>query len=261
MLNAPMPDINDYEWELYDLAKDYSQDNDLSAKIPDKLKELQALFLQEAAKHQVLPLDNQQFQRAIAPRPSLTSGRTEFTYSGVNPGIDLGNAPSILNKSYTITADVEVPKGGGDGVIVTAGGRFGGFGLYMLKGKPVFDYNGLGLKQFRWEASQPIAAGRHTIVFDFKYDGPGVAKGGIGFLKVDGQVVATNRVPRTIPFLMPVDETFDVGLDTRTSVNEKDYQVPFPFNGKIDKLTFNLGPMQLTEKEKETSARSIRKAE
>jgi arylsulfatase len=197
---------------------------------------MQALFVQEGAKYHVLPLDNQQFQRAIMHRPSLTAGRTEFTYSGVNPGIDLGNAPSILNKSYTNTANVEAPQGGGDGMIVTAGGRFGGFGLYMLKGKPVFDYNGLGLKQFRWEGSQPISEGRHTIVFDFKYDGPGVAKGCVGVLKVDWQVIATNRMLRTIPFLMPVDETFDVGLDTRTSVNEKDYQAPFPLNGKIDKL-------------------------
>jgi arylsulfatase len=260
VLDAPMPGVNDYKWELYNLTQDYTQNNDLAAQMPDKLKKLQALFMQEAANYQVLPLDNQQFQRAITPRPSLTAGRTEFTYSGVNPGIDLGNAPSILNKSYTITVNVEVPKGGGDGMIVTAGGRFGGFGLYMLKGKPVFDYNGLGLKQFRWEGSQPISAGRHTIVFDFKYDGPGVAKGGVGVLTVDGQAVATNRMPRTIPFLMPIDETFDVGLDTRTSVNEKDYQVPFPFNGKIDKLTFKLGPMQLSPEEATTSAKAIAKA-
>jgi arylsulfatase len=163
--------------------------------MPDKLKELQALFMQEANKYQ-LPVDNQQFQGAITPRPSLTAGKTEFTYSGVIPGIDQGNAPSILNKWYTITANVDVPQGGGDGMIVTAGGRFGGFGLYMLKGKPVFDYNSLGLKQFRWEGPQPISAGKHTIVFDFKYDGPGVAKGGVGVLKVDGQVVATWKSSR-----------------------------------------------------------------
>ncbi|HWY47421.1 MAG TPA: hypothetical protein VNX70_08565, partial [Bryobacteraceae bacterium] len=260
VLDAPMPAINEYKWELYNLAQDYSQNNDLAAKMPDKLKEMQALFAQEAAKYQVFPLDNQQFQRAIAPRPSLTAGRTEFTYSGVNPGIDLGNAPSILNKSYRITADVEVPQGGGNGMIVTEGGRFGGFGLYMLKGKPVFNYNGFALVQFRWEGQQPLSAGKHTIEFAFNYDGPGVAKGGVGVLKVDGEAVATKRMPRTIPFVMPVDETFDVGLDTRTSVNEKDYQVPFPYNGKINKLTFNLGPMQLSDQEKKTSAKAIARA-
>jgi arylsulfatase A-like enzyme len=251
ILNAPMPGVNDYKWELYNLTEDYSQDNDLSAKMPDKLKEMQALFVQEAAKYQVLPLNNQQFQRAITPRPSLTAGRTEFTYSGVVPGIDLGNAPSILNKSYTITADVEVPDGGGDGMIATEGGRFGGFGLYILKGRPVFDYNGLELGQFHWQDPQPLSAGKHTIVFDFTYDGPGVAKGGTGVLKVDGQVVDTQKMARTIPFVMPVDETFDIGLDTRTSVNEQDYQVPFAFNGTIDKLTFHLGPDQLTDQERE----------
>jgi len=261
VLNAPYPGVKTYKWELYDLTKDYSQYNDLAAQMPDKLKEMQALFTQEAAKYQVLPLDNQQFQRAILPRPSLTAGKTEFTYSGVNPGIDNENAPSILDKSYTITANVEVPQGGGDGVIVTEGGRFGGFGLYMLKGKPVFDYNGLELEQFRWEGPQALSPGKHTIVFDFKYDGPGVGKGGVGVLKVDGQALATKRMPRTIPFIIPIDETFDVGVDTRTSINEKDYQVPFPFKGKIEKLTFKLGPMELTDEAKRQSMEASGKPE
>src|SRR5208337_2420478 len=260
VLDAPMPAIKDYKWELYNLVEDYSQYNDLAAKMPAKLKEMQALFAQEAAKYQVFPLDNQQFQRAITPRPSLTSGRTEFTYSGVVSGIDQGNSPSILNKSYTITADVNVPDGGGDGMIATEGGRFGGFGLYILKGKPVFDYNGLMLEQVRWEAQQPLAAGKHTIVFDFTYDGPGVAKGGTGVLKVDGQVVATQTIRRTIPFLIPVDETFDVGVDTRTSVNEKDYQVPFPFDGTINKLTFHLEPTQLTQEDQRKLQEAVAKA-
>jgi len=249
VLNASMPDINAYKWELYNLNEDYSQANDLAAKMPDKLKDMQALFMQEATKNNVLPLDNSQFARAIAPRPSATAGQTVFTYSGEMPGIPLGNAPSILNKSYTITAEVEVPQGGGDGMIVTEGGRWGGFGLYLLKGKPVFNYNGLMLAQFRWEGQQPLSAGKHTIVFDFTYDGPGIAKGGAGVLKVDGQVVATLKIPHTIPFLLPADETLDIGSDTRTPVNDKDYQVPFRFNGKINTLTFNLGPVQLTEED------------
>ena len=257
VLNAPMPDVNNYQWELYNLNEDYSQNNDLSAKMPDKLKEMQALFVEEAAKYQVLPLDNSSFARAIAPRPSATAGQTVFTYAGVLPGIPLGNAPSILNRSYTITAEVEVPQGGGDGMIATEGGRWGGFGLYILKGKPVFDYNALMLAQFRWEGQQPLTAGKHTIVFDFTIDGPGIAKGGSGVLKVDGQQVATLKVPKTIPFLLPADETFDIGVDTRTPVNDADYQVPFPFTGKIDKLTFNLGPVQLSEVEKKTAAKAI----
>jgi hypothetical protein len=160
VLNAPTPPVNDYKWELYNLTEDYSQKNDLAAKMPEKLKEMQALFVREAKKFDVLPLDNQQFKRAIAPRPSLTAGRTVFTYSGETSGIAIDNAPSILNKSYTITAEVDVPEGGGEGMIVTEGGRFGGFGLDLLEGKPVFDYNGLMLKQFRWEGPDATPARR-----------------------------------------------------------------------------------------------------
>jgi arylsulfatase A-like enzyme len=260
VLNAPMPNVNDYKWELYHLEEDYSQAKDLAAQMPDKLKELQAVFAQQAKLYDVYPLDNSQFQRAIAPRPSATAGQTVFNYSGVMSGIPLGNAPSILNRSFTITAQVEVPQGGGDGMIVTEGGRWGGFGLYVLKGKPVFDYNGLMLAQFRWEGQQPLAAGKHTIVFNFTIDGPGIAKGGSGLLKVDGQTVATQKIPKTIPFLLPVDETLDIGVDTRTSVNETDYHVPFAFSGTINKLTFALGPVHLSEQENATVAKAVAKS-
>ena len=129
------------------------------------------------------------------------------------------------------------------------GGRFGGYGLYLLKGKPVFLYNLLDLERFRWEGQDALAPGKHTIVFDFKYDGPGFGKGGTGVLKVDGKEVANKKIPHTIPFIMAIDETFDVGVDTRTPVDDKDYQVPFRFTGKLDKLTFKLGPVQLTSEE------------
>ena len=158
-----------------------------------------------------------------------------------------------------ITADVEVPQGG-NGMIVTEGGRWGGYGLYLLNGKPVFNYNFLMLRHFRWEGQQPLAAGKHTIVFDFKYDGPGIAKGGTGVLKVDGRDVATLKIPHTVPFLLPGDETFDIGLDTRTPVDDKDYQVPFPFNGKINQLTFRLGPVQLAEEDQERMREAVSRA-
>jgi len=248
VLNAPMLDVSAYKWELYNLKDDYSQANDLAAKMPDKLKQMQALFVKEAAKYNVLPLDNSSFARAITPRPSATAGQTVFTYSGEMAGIPTGNAPNILNRSFKITADVEVPENG-DGMIVTLGGRWGGYGLYLLKGVPVFDYNMLALLQARWAGDQPLAAGKHTIVFDFKYDGPGIAKGGTGVLKVDGNEVRTLQIPKTVPFLLPADETFDVGIDTRTGVNDQDYQVPFRFNGKIANVTFNLGPTHLTDVE------------
>ena len=151
LATGKLPDVNDYNWELYNLNEDYSQNNDLAQKNPDKLKEMQALFLTEAAKYQVLPLDNSGFSRALTPRPSAVAGRTVFTYAGPNENIPYGNAPSILDRDYTITADITVPQGGAEGMIVTFGGRFGGYGLYLLKGKPVFDYNMLDLTHYRWE--------------------------------------------------------------------------------------------------------------
>jgi arylsulfatase A-like enzyme len=266
-LNAKFPEVNEYRWELYNLASDYSQADDLAASMPDKLKQMQALFQQEAVKYNVLPLDNSQFQRAIAPRPSATAGQTVFTYVGENPGIPVGNAPNILNKSFTITAEIEVPKGGGEGMIVTNGGRFGGFGLYLLKGKPVFVYNLLDLKRTRWEGGvgardwmgDSLAPGKHTIAFEFTYDGPGIAKGGIGVLKVDGRELATEKLEHTIPFLLPPDETFDIGVDTRTPVDGS-YDIPFRFNGKIDRLTFKLGPSQLAEADQRKVQEAIARA-
>jgi arylsulfatase A-like enzyme len=151
MGTTKLPEVNEYKWELYNITEDYSQNNDLAAKNSDKLHEMQALFLTEAAKYQVLPLDNSILSRMLTQRPSATAGRTEFTYVGENAGIPLGNAPSILDKDYTITAEVTVPAGGAEGMIVTLGGRFGGYALYLLKGKPVFSYNMLNLERFRWE--------------------------------------------------------------------------------------------------------------
>jgi arylsulfatase A-like enzyme len=172
ILNAPLPAPTDYKWELYNLTEDYSQFNDLAAKMPDKLKEMQKLFDQEAAKYNVLPLDNRSFARAVEPRPSSTAGKTVFTYTGVNPGIATANAPSIIGKSYTITAEVDVPQGGGSGVIATVGGRWGGWGLYILNGKPVFDYNMLILAQYQWVGQEPLTPGKHTIVYDYTMTGP-----------------------------------------------------------------------------------------
>ena len=262
-----LPDINDYKWELYNIAEDYSQYNDLAAKNPDKLKQMQALFLTEAGKYNVLPLDNSILPRLVTPRPSATAGRTVFTYTGPNVGIPVSNAPSILNKDYTITAEVSIPKRGADGMIATMGGRFGGYALYLLKGKPVFVYNLLDLERFRWEGGvgaadwlgDSLTPGKHTIVFDFKYDGPGPAKGGTGVLSVDGKELARKKVEHTIPFLMSIDESFDIGSDTRTGVDDS-YKLPFVFTGTIDKLTFKLGPSQLSAADQKVAAEALAKA-
>jgi arylsulfatase A-like enzyme len=243
MGNVEMPDVlNGYNWELYNLNEDFSQANDLAAKMPDKLKEMQQIFMMEAAKYNVFPLDNSILARLLTPRPSATAGRDTFTYTGELSGIPTSDAPSILNRSYTITAEVDVPADGGDGMLVTTGGRFGGYGFYVLKGKPVFLYNMLDLARFRWEGDAALSPGKHTVVFDFSSDGPGFGKGGTGVLKIDGTEVANQKIPHTVPFIMPWDETFDVGMDTRTGVNDADYQLPFRFTGTIDKLTVALKP-------------------
>ena len=242
------PDVvNGYTWELYNLAEDYTQNNDLARKMPDKLRDLQERFLMAATKYNVFPLDNSFAARAATPRPSATAGRTVFTFSGESSGLPYSDAPDIVGKSYTITAEVEVPPGGGEGMINTLGGRGGGHGLYLLKGKPVFVYNFFNVQRFRWESPAALAPGKHTIAFDFKYDGPGFGKGGTGVLSVDGKPVANKTIPHTIPFVETIYETFDVGVDTRTGVDDNDYQPPFRFTGTIDKLTVKLTPLTAAE--------------
>ncbi len=259
--------ITGYKWELYNVQEDPTQFNDLAAKTPEKLKQMQDLFYAEAKKYNVLPLDNSTLARWNTPRPSLAAGRTVFTYSGELIGTPASAAPSILNKSYTITAEVDIPEGGAEGMIVTEGGRFGGYGLFLSKGelgigcgKVVFLYNLLDLKRTTWEGPE-LGAGRHTIVFDFKSDGPGLGKGGAGVLSVDGKEVAKKSVDRTTPITFPEDETFDIGQDTRTGVAmvEYRYDVPFKFTGKINKLTFNLQPEQPTATQPEQVHEAIPK--
>jgi hypothetical protein len=282
------------------------------------LKELQALFLTEAAKYQVFPMDNTLLSRADTPRPSATAGKTVFTYTGENSGIPVANAPSIPDKDYTITAEVNIPDGGSEGMIATMGGRFAGYGLYLSRsfnwwyherffrriglalvvlglllawltkssrlyrlgqvtlafgvlwvvvvfgvghlglgrGKPVFLYNFLDLERFKWEGPS-LSSGKHTVVFDFKYDGPGLAKGGTGVLTVDGKEVDRRTVPHTVLIIMTECETFDIGVDTRTPVDDFEYQVPFRFTGTIDKLTYKLGPVQLSAENQATASKML----
>ena len=249
---TPPDVITGYNWELYNVQEDPTEYNDLAARMPDKLKQMQDAFYAEARKYNVLPLDNSTLIRWNTPRPSLTAGRTIFTYSGTLTGVPASAAPNILDKGYTITAEVEIPDGGAEGMIVTHGGRFGGYGLFLSKGefgldrgRVVFLYNLLDLKRTIWDGPE-LTTGKHTIVFDFKPDEPGLGKGGTGVLSVDGTEVARNTLEHTVPITFPEDETFDVGEDTRTGVAliEYRYDVPFKFTGKIDKLTFKLEPKQ-----------------
>lgn len=249
--------LNNCTWELYDLTKDWTQCHDLAAQNPNKVKEMASLFKQEAEKYNVLPLDASVATRVAQPRPNLTAGRNEFVYTTPMTGLPLGDSPSLLNTSYTITADLTVPESGAEGMIVTCGGRFAGYGFYLAKGKPVFTWNLFDLKRVRWEGPEVLAPGKHTLVFDFKYDGlgagtlafnnvSGIGRGGVGVLKVDGKEVASEKMEQTIPLLLQFDESFDVGSDTLTGVNDHDYQVPFPLTAKLDKLTIKLDRPKLS---------------
>jgi len=255
-------------WELYDLSKDWTQSEDVAARHPAKLKQMQALFWSEAAKYQVLPLDASVASRLVTARPSLTAGRDVFTYRGELTGIPNGVAPSILNASYTFKAEIEVPQGGAQGMLVTQGGRFGGYGFYLQKGKPVFLWNLVDTERIRWEGPEALAAGKHTLEFDFKYEGlgvgtlgfndlSGIGRGGTGVLKVDGKVVATREMKRTIPLILQWDENFDVGADTGTPVDDRDYPMPFRFTGKLKKLTLTIDRPRLTAADEQR----LRKAE
>jgi arylsulfatase len=241
---------DDFKWELYHVSEDFSQAHDLAAQNPAKLKELQAVFDREAKKYQVYPLDASFIARAdVSIRPSLTRGRDTFTYYPGTIRVPEGAAPDVKNKDFTITADVVIPDAGADGVLVTQGGRFGGYALLVMNGVPEFDYAYSNQPQhkYRVAAKEKLAPGKHTITLDFKYDGPGMGKGGTGTLSVDGKQVAQGKIERTIPIRFSLDETFDVGKDTGTPVVE-DYvsKMPFEFTGELTKVVVQLGKSGLT---------------
>jgi arylsulfatase len=240
------PNPDDFKWELYRVAEDFSQANDLAAKNPEKLKELQAIFDAEAKKYNVYPLDST-FAERVDPaiRPSLTRGRNVFTYYAGMVRIPEGTTPDVKNKSYSISAEVEIPEGGASGVLATQGGRFGGWGLLVLDGRPVFVHalSNQSRHKYRVTSERKLSPGKHTVRFDFAYDGGGIGRGGTGTLSVDGQTVAEGKIERTVGRRFSLDETFDVGEDTGTPVVE-DYadKMPFRFTGKLDRLTIELKP-------------------
>lgn len=249
--------LNNQTLELFNLNKDFSQTDDLAAKNPEKVKEMKQKFIAEARKYQVFPMDASVAARVIAPRPNITAGRSEFVYKRRMVGLPQGDSPLLLNTSYTITADIEVPNGGAEGMILTSGGRFAGYGFYLLKGKPVFLWNMVDLERIKWEGADALSPGRHTVEFDFRYEGIGVGtlqynnfsglgQPGTGTLKVDGKEVATKRMPKTLPMILQWDESFDIGSDTLTGVNDADYTPPFMLTAKLNKLTVKVDRPQLS---------------
>ncbi len=228
-------------WQLYDVRSDFSLANDLAAKNPKKLAEMQKIFLQEAAKYGVLPMDDRVFERldpAAVGRPDLMGGRKSLVLAEGMTGMMEGVFVNVKNRSKTITAEIEVPEGAANGTLIAQGGRFGGWSLYVKDGVPAYDYNFLGLQRFSVAAAKKLAPGKHTLVFDFAYDGGGLSKGGMGTLLVDGEKVGEGRIGVTQAGLFSADETADVGIDLGTPVVEAiGAEAKSRFAGRIPKLT------------------------
>jgi arylsulfatase A-like enzyme len=252
--------LNNQVLELYDLTKDFNQTQDLAAAHPEKVQQLKAKFIEEARKHQVFPLDASVAARLVAPRPNITAGRSEFVYTRPMTGLPQGDSPLLLNCSYTISADLDIPKEGAEGMILTSGGRFAGYGFYLHQGKPVFLWNLLDLQRIKWEGNESLAPGKHTVEFSFQYEGlgigtlvynsfAGVGRAGLGVLKVDGKEIARKRMEQTLPMILQWDEAFDIGSDTLTGVNDADYKPPFPLTAKLNKLTIKVDRPQLSQED------------
>jgi hypothetical protein len=249
-------DFDKDTWELYDLRQDFSEYHDVAAKYPDKLKELQDQFWVEAEKYQVLPLDDRLVERADPTlRPSLIEGRTSYTYY---PGVHVpeSSAAQTKNRSHTITAYVDIPQGGADGVLVAEGGVVGGYVLYIKDGHPIYEYNHITEDRYRIASSEALSPGPNVIRMDFRYDGGGPGKGGTAMLFVNDKKVGEGRIDRTTWGRFSADETFDIGEDTGSPVSA-DYRSPNRFSGTIKKVAIDTEPANLTAAEQET----IRNAE
>ncbi|MDR3618497.1 MAG: arylsulfatase [Paludisphaera borealis] len=241
--SRPRHPLLEDKWELYHVEEDFSSANNLAAKHPEKLKELQELFLTEAAKNHALPLDDRVLERvnaALVGRPDLMAGRTALTvYDGMR-GMTENVFINIKNRSHAITAEVEIPKGGADGVILAQAGRFGGWSLFVKDGRPMYAYNYLGLGVSKVASPRALPEGAATIRFEFQYDGGGLGKGGTGTILVNGEKVAEGRIDRTQGYIFSADEGADVGLDGETPVTDDYKERENKFTGKIGKVTIDL---------------------
>jgi len=232
-------------WELYYMPTDFSLVNNLANKNPDKLKELQALFMKEAEKNFALPVDDRLFERldaAAVGRPTLLGDRTSLILAEGMVGIPENSFLNIKNKSKTITADIEISADkSANGILIAQAGRFGGWALYVINGTVAYDYNFLGINRYTVESNQKLTSGKHTIKFDFAYDGGGPGKGGMGTLYIDGKKVGEGRIDRTQPGIFSADETADVGIDLATPVVERiGAEAKSKFNGRIPKLVVEI---------------------
>ena len=232
-------DVLTTKWELYNIGKDFSQSDDLAAKMPEKLREMQVRFFAEAAKYNVLPIQTSAAERfGEGIRPSLTGDRKSFTYTAGLKRIPEGAAPPIKNRSWSITTEVTL-EGNDSGVIATQGGLLAGWALYFEQGKPVFSYSFTNGERWRIVAQDPLPTGKHNLVMNFTYDGGGMGKGGTVSITANNKVVAQGRVARTVPFRFSTEETLDIGEDTGTPV-DLSYDIPANFKGGLGKVVFDL---------------------
>jgi len=231
-------------WELYDTRSDFSLTHDLAAQNPKKLKELQALFLKEAKKNNVLPIDDRTLERINADlvhRPDLMAGRTSLTLAEGMSGMSENVFINVKNKSKTITSELDIPEGGANGVVLAQGGRFGGWCLYLKDGKPAYTYNYLNQNQYTISSPEALPKGKSKLVFEFAYDGGGLGKGGTGTFSVDGRKLAEGRIDKTQPMAFSADETADVGIDDATPVVAGIGEgAKTRFTGKIEKVTIDV---------------------
>ncbi len=248
---TPRATLEKDTWELYDTRSDFSLANDLAAANPQKLSDLQKLFMKEAVKYSVLPLDDRTLERlnaALVGRPDLMAGRTSLTvYQGM-VGISENAFINVKNRSHTITAEVEIAKKAADGVLLAQGGRFGGWALYLKNGKPTYTYNWLGLQRYTVAAKHALPVGSSTIRFEFTYGGGGLGKGGAAALFVDGKQAAMGRIDQTQCCVFSLDDGADVGADHGTAVSP-DYDVPSEFSGTIGEVTIELQEAKTAESE------------
>ncbi len=242
---TPRADLADDKWELYDTRADFSLVNDLAASNPAKLKEMQDLFTKVAIENHVLPIDDrtiERFNAALAGRPDLMGGRTSLTvYPGMS-GLMENAFINVKNRSFSITAEVEIPASGARGVVLAQGGRFGGWSLWLQDGRPRYSYNWLGIEHYEIAADKPMPTGAQVLRFDFAYDGGRPGAGGVAKISVSGTTLAEGRIGRTQPFAFSGDEGADIGEDRATPVSE-DYQVPATFTGTIRKITIEVKPV------------------
>jgi arylsulfatase len=227
--------LEDFKWQLYHITDDYSEAVDLADKEPAKVQQLADLFWAEAAKYHALPLSVGMERNSGPPHPTISSGRTSYTYYPGMKRLNQANAPRLLNCSFSIQADVDIPEPDAHGVMIAGGGRFSGFSFYLLDGKLVFYYNYMNEHRYPIVSDTKVPSGKHVLGVDFKYDGGGFGKGGLATLTLDGKPIGSGRVEKTMPNMMFFSDGLDIGMDTLTPVSNA-YQVPFAFTGKLDKV-------------------------